>query len=84
MRVRFLGTDSQNGGSPTMFETDRGTFVVRRYVVTDAQALADLGEVPEGEADIEIPKELLRFAREPMVDDPRYVASPEDGTGAER
>ena len=67
MRVRFLGTDSQNGGSPTMFMTDRGTLVVRGYVITDEQALADLGEVPVGEADIEIPPKLLRFAENPMT-----------------
>lgn len=76
MRVRFLGTDSQNGGSPTAFETDRGTVIVRGYRITDEQALADLGDVPEGEADIEIPRELLRFFDNPMTDDPRYKAAP--------
>lgn len=75
MRVRFLGTDSQNGGSPTAFETDRGTLVVRGYRVVDEQALADLGDVPEGEADIEIPRDLLRFFDRPMTDDPRYKAA---------
>lgn len=75
MRVRFLGTDSQNGGSPTAFETDRGTLVIRGYRITDEQALADLGDVPEGESDIEIPRELLRFFNDPMSEDPRYVAA---------
>lgn len=75
MRVRFLGTDSQNGGSPTAFETDRGTLVVRGYRITDQQALADLGEVPEGEVDIEIPRELLRFFDNPLTEDPRYIAA---------
>lgn len=84
MRVRFLGTDSQNGGSPTLYVTDRGTLVVRGYVITDEQALADLGEVPPGEADIEIPPELLRFYREPMTDDPRYIAARQDVTGEGR
>ena len=75
MRVRFLGSDSQNGGSPTAFETDRGTLVVRGYRITDEEALADLGEVPEGEVDIEIPHKLLRFVDNPMTDDPRYKAA---------
>lgn len=75
MRVRFLGTDSHGGGSPTLYETDRGTIVVRGYAITDARALADLGEVPVGEVDIEIPRELLRFADCPMASDPRYVAA---------
>jgi|HubBroStandDraft_5_1064220.scaffolds.fasta_scaffold203090_1 hypothetical protein len=71
MHVRFLGTDSHNGGSPTMFATDRGTLVVRGYAISDPQALADLGDVPPGELDIEIPRELLRFADSPMSYDPR-------------
>jgi hypothetical protein len=80
VRVRFLGTDSQNGGSPTLYETDRGTLVVRGYAITDEQALADLGDVPAGELDIEIPAELLRFFERPMTDDPRYRAAREDET----
>ncbi|HEY9475304.1 MAG TPA: hypothetical protein VIS06_15840 [Mycobacteriales bacterium] len=84
MRVTFLGSDSQNGGSPTLFATDRGTLVVRGYVITDEEALGDLGDVPAGEVDVEIPAELLRFHAEPMVDDPRYVAPPDDGVGGRR
>jgi hypothetical protein len=30
-------------------------------VVTDPQALADVGPVPEGEAIIEIPEDVLKF-----------------------
>ncbi|RVX45778.1 hypothetical protein EDD27_8597 [Nonomuraea polychroma] len=67
MRVTFLGSTSQNGGSPTLWATDRGSLVVRGYRVTDSQALADLGEVPSGEADIEIPLELLRFYQAPTI-----------------
>lgn len=80
MRVRFLGTDSQNGGSPTLFETDRGTLVVRGYTIGDSQALHDLGEAPPGEADIEIPSGLLRFFEDPMIDDQRYIAARRDDT----
>ena len=71
MRIRFLGTDSHGGSSPTMFATDRGTLAVQGYVIADEQALADLGEIPEGETVIEIPRELLRFADDPMDHDPR-------------
>ncbi|WP_283136691.1 hypothetical protein [Rhizohabitans arisaemae] len=81
MRVRFLGTDSQNGGSPTLYETDRGTVVVRGYAITDEQALQDLGAVPAGEIDIEVPAELLRFLKEPMMEDPRYRAAREGDEG---
>lgn len=53
-----------------MFETDRGTLVVQGYRVTDAQGLADVGVIPEGETLVEIPRELLRFAGQPMGHDP--------------
>lgn len=81
MRVRFLGSDSYNGNSPTMWATDRGTLIVRGYAVADPEALAKLGQVPAGELDIEIPRELIRFADSPSTEDPRYVA---DHEGEER
>jgi hypothetical protein len=78
MRIRFLGTDSGLGQSPTMFATDRGTLAVQGYVITDPQALADIGLIPEGETVVEIPRELLRFADNPMSYDPRRGERPED------
>lgn len=83
MRVRFLGSDSFNGQSPTLYETDRDTIVVRGYAITDRQALADLGEVPSGEVDIEIPRRLLRFADKPMTEDPRYIEARRPDAGQE-
>jgi hypothetical protein len=71
MRIRFLGTNSSGGQSPTMFATDRGTLVVQGYKVTDPGGLADIGGIPEGETLVEIPPELLRFADNPMDHDPR-------------
>lgn len=66
MRARFLGKDpkSQVGQSPTLFATDRTdrmTYIARGWIVTDPQALADVGPRPEGEGLIEIPEEVLRF-----------------------
>jgi hypothetical protein len=52
------------GNSPTLFatdRTDRKTFIVQGWVVTDPEALAELGEIPAGEAIIEIPADILRF-----------------------
>lgn len=71
MRITFLGTDSYGGQSPTMFATDQGTLVIQGYKVTDPQGLSDIGPIPEGETVIEIPRELLRFADDPMDHDPR-------------
>jgi hypothetical protein len=70
MRIKFVGTDSAGGQSPTIFETDRGTLVIQGYRVTDPEGLADVGPVPEAETLVEIPRELLRFADGPMERDP--------------
>jgi hypothetical protein len=66
LHARFLGKDpySQEGQSPTLFatdRTDRRTFIAQGWVVTDAQALSDVGPVPSGEAIIEIPEDVLRL-----------------------
>ncbi|MEU7830366.1 hypothetical protein [Nonomuraea sp. NPDC049129] len=62
MKLRFLGSTSDGGACPTLYETDRGTFVVQGDEVTDPEALAELRNVLPGESFVEIPKELLRFA----------------------
>lgn len=33
MRLRFLGKSTQGGGSPTLYATDRGTYVVQGWKV---------------------------------------------------
>ena len=62
MRLRFLGADTKDKGCPSLYATDRGTYVVQGWMVTDPEALGDLRNVLEGESFVEIPKELLRFA----------------------
>ena len=64
MRARFLGKDpdSQVGNSPTLFATDRTdrvTYIAQGWRVTDPDALADVGQVPEYETLIEIPEDVL-------------------------
>ncbi len=44
--------------------TDRRTYLVPGWRVTDPEALNALGEIPRGETVIEIPADLLRFAQE--------------------
>lgn len=66
MRARFLGTDpdSQEGQSPTLFatdRTDRRTYIAQGWKVTDPQVLVDVGPIPEHEAIIEIPEDVLRY-----------------------
>ncbi|WP_113701843.1 hypothetical protein [Nonomuraea lactucae] len=62
MKLRFLGSTSDDGQCPTLYETDRDTYVVQGDAVTDPEALAELRNVLPGETCVEIPKELLRFA----------------------
>jgi hypothetical protein len=69
MRLRFVGSDSPSGSCPTIYETDRGTYVIQGQTVTDAEALGDLRHVLPGETFVEVPKELLRYAKETSTDD---------------
>ncbi|SDG05103.1 hypothetical protein SAMN05421505_101227 [Sinosporangium album] len=59
MRLRFLASTSEAGACPSLYETDRGTIVVQGLHVTDPKALADLRDVLDGEAAVEVPRELL-------------------------
>ncbi|TYB68817.1 hypothetical protein FXF51_09900 [Nonomuraea sp. PA05] len=69
MRMRFLGSTSEAGACPTLYETDRGTIVVQGLKVTDAEALADLRDVLDGEAAVEVPRELItEIARRVLMD----------------
>jgi hypothetical protein len=66
MRARFLGKDPESnvGDSPTLFatdRTDRATYIAQGWVVKDPQVLADVGPIPDGEAIIEIPEDVLKF-----------------------
>ncbi len=61
MKLTFLGSESENGGSPTLYATDRATFLVQGWRVTDAEALAAM-DIPGHETAVEIPAALLRFA----------------------
>jgi hypothetical protein len=64
MRLTLIGKDpaSNPTGSPTVYRTDRGTWVVQGWTVTDREALAQMS-IPEGEAAVEIPDRMLQFFR---------------------
>jgi hypothetical protein len=66
MRAWFLGKDpnSQVDNSPTLYATDRkdrATYIAQGWKVTDPQALADVGPVPDPEGLIEIPEDVLKL-----------------------
>jgi hypothetical protein len=62
VKLTCLGSTSQEGQCPTLYATDRDTFVVQGWAVTDPEALAGLRDVLPGETFVEVPKGLLRFA----------------------
>ena len=45
MRLTFLGKNTQGGGSPTLYATDRDTYLVQGWKVADAGP--DVVEIPE-------------------------------------
>jgi hypothetical protein len=45
MRLKFLGKSTQGGVSPTLYETDRDTYVVQGWRVSGMPA--DVVEIPE-------------------------------------
>lgn len=62
MRLTFMGKDPDSNptGSPTIYRTDRESWLVQGWVVTDAEALAQM-DIPEGETVVEIPDRMLQF-----------------------
>ncbi|SEE69746.1 hypothetical protein SAMN05216532_8610 [Streptomyces sp. 2231.1] len=60
MQLRFIGTTSENGNCPTLYEdTETGDIVVQGYTVTDPADIAQLRDVLDSESFVRIPRELL-------------------------
>jgi hypothetical protein len=64
MRLNFIAKDpaSDPKGSPTLYRTDRGSWVVQGWVVADPDALAVM-DIPDGEGCVEIPDRLVPYFR---------------------
>ena len=62
MRLTLVGKDPESNptGSPTLYRTDRGSWVVQGWVVSDSEALTRM-DIPEGETCVEIPDRMLQF-----------------------
>jgi len=63
MQLTFLGKETQGGNSPTLWVTDDGHYVIQGFTL-DAEALGQVGVVPDGEAVIRVPKKLMRHLEE--------------------
>jgi hypothetical protein len=62
MRLTFIGKDPESNpaGSPTVYRTDRGSWVVQGWNVIDPEALAQM-DIPHGEGCVEIPDRVIQF-----------------------
>jgi hypothetical protein len=58
MRLTFLGKESQPKQSPTLFATDRDSYVVQGWIVTNPGILAMIA-VSDDETIVEVPATLL-------------------------
>ncbi|GAA1170671.1 hypothetical protein GCM10009654_29840 [Streptomyces hebeiensis] len=58
MKLRFLGRNSNVGDCPTLYATDRDTYLVQGWKVFANDLLMRL-DVPEGQSVVEVPTELF-------------------------
>ena len=65
MRIRFIGKDPESNptGSPTVYRTDRGSWIIQGWVVDDPEVLGEMN-IPEGESAVEIPDRMIQFLTE--------------------
>lgn len=64
MSLRFLGKETQNGNSPTLWEGDDGWLFIRGFTDLEPGARAEVGPDPDGEAVIRVPKALMHYLKE--------------------
>ncbi|WP_156935281.1 hypothetical protein [Pseudonocardia spinosispora] len=62
MRVTFVAKDPESNptGSPTLYRTDRGSWLVQGWEITDPEILAKLN-IPPGEGCVEFPDRMVQF-----------------------
>lgn len=62
MQIKLIAVDPTSApkSSPTLYRTDRGSWIVQGWVVTDPDVLAEMN-VPVGESCVEIPDRMIPF-----------------------
>lgn len=58
MKLRFLGKNSNVGDCPTLYATDRDTYLVQGWRIYANDLLMQL-DIPEGQTAVEVPTELF-------------------------
>jgi hypothetical protein len=64
VRLTLVAKDPESNptGSPTLYRTDRGSWIVQGWVVTEPDTLAQM-TIPEGESCVEIPDRMIQYFR---------------------
>ena len=83
MKLRFLGKNSTVGDCPTLYATDRDTYLVQGWKVFANDLLMQL-EISEGETAVEVPTELFEHLTKDglpvgeikRVEDPIMILTP--------
>lgn len=76
MRLTFLGKHSVPDQSPTLYVTDRDTYVVQGWIVTDPQITAAI-TVADDEEIVEVPPELMvHLAKDGVIGEVANLAPP--------
>lgn len=62
MALRFLGKDPDSpvSDSPTIWDNG-DSYVIQGWKIADAATLAEIGEIPDHETVLEIPKRMMQF-----------------------
>jgi hypothetical protein len=65
MRLTLVGKDPDSNptGSPTVYRTDRDTWVVQGWIIQDPDVLAQMN-IPGEEAAVEIPDRIVHLFRQ--------------------
>lgn len=58
MKLTRIGGECRQGTCPTIYATDRDTYIIQGYIVRDEQALGRL-DLPRGETAVEVPRDLI-------------------------
>lgn len=83
MKLRFLGKNSNVGDCPTLYATDRDTYLVQGWKVFANDVLMQV-DVPEGQSIVEVPTELFEHLEKDglpagefkRLEDPLMVLTP--------
>jgi hypothetical protein len=59
MRPVNISSDCRRGSCPTVYDTDTDEVIVQGFLVDDPEALAHLGDLPDGEQIVRIPRHVL-------------------------